>query len=94
FAAVEARDAHSAITSRGLWETSGVIRSDEIFGAGTFIINVQAHRTNVTLNTPGDLATSIRSNIPKPAGGTYTRAEAVANFAEDGQVLIMRPAAE
>lgn len=91
YAAVEARDGHSAITTRGLWETSGVIRADEIFGAGTFIVNVQAHRTNVTLNTPGDLATSIRSNIPKPAGGTYTRQEAVNLFAEDGQVLIMRP---
>lgn len=94
FAGVEARDAHSAITTRGLWETSGVIRGDAIFGPGTFIVNVQAHRTNVTLNTPGDTATSIRSNISKPAGGTYTRAEAVSLFAEDGQVLIMRPAAE
>lgn len=93
YAAVEARDGHSPITSRGLWETSGVIRAEEIFGPGTFVVNVQGHRTNVTLNTPGDQATSIRSNIPKPAGGTYTRQEAVAAFAEDGQVLIMRPAA-
>lgn len=94
YAGVEARDAHSAITTRGLWESSGIIRSDEIFGAGTFVINVQAHRTNVTLNTPGDTGTSIRSNIPKPGGGVYTRAEAVSLFAEDGQVLIMRPVAE
>ncbi|MES2506929.1 MAG: alkaline phosphatase PhoX [Verrucomicrobiota bacterium] len=94
FAAAETRDGHSAITTRGLWETSGVIRSDEIFGAGTFVVAVQAHRTNVTLNTPGDTGTSIRSNIPKPTGGNYTRAEAVSLFAEDGQVLIVRPVAD
>lgn len=94
FAGAEARDAHSSITTRGLWETSGVVRGDAVFGPGTFIVNVQAHRTNVTLNTPGDTATSIRSNIPKPAGGTYTRAEAVSLFAEDGQVLIMRPSVD
>jgi|GEM_PF-576161 len=93
FAGVEARDAHSAITNRGLWESSGIIRSDEIFGPGTFVVNVQAHRTNVTANGGGTV-TSIRTNIPKPGGGTYTRTEAVSLFAEDGQVLIMRPAAE
>lgn len=95
YAGVEARDGHSAIITRGLWESSGIIRADEIFGPDTFVVNVQAHRTNVTL-TPasGDLATSIRSNIPKPTGGTYTRAEAVSLFAEDGQVLLMRPVAD
>ena len=94
FAGVEARDAHSAITTRGLWETSGVIRGDAIFGPGTFIVNVQAHGTSVTPNGGGGAVTSIRTNIPKPEGGTYTRTEAVSLFAEDGQVLIMRPAAE
>ena len=91
---VEARDAHSNITNRGLWESSGIIAADAVFGPGSFVVNVQAHRTNVTLNTPGDTATSIRSNIPKPGGGTYTRAEAVSLFAEDGQVLVMRPVAD
>jgi hypothetical protein len=36
----------------------------------------------------------MRSNIAKPAhlgGDTYTKAEAQAEFTEDGQVLIMRP---
>ncbi|SKA77781.1 protein of unknown function [Prosthecobacter debontii] len=94
FAGVEARDAHSAITTRGLWETSGVIRGDAIFGPGTFIVNVQAHGTSVTPNGGGGAVTSIRTNIPKPEGGTYTRTEAISLFAEDGQVLIMRPAAE
>jgi hypothetical protein len=51
------------------------------FGAGTFILNVQAHGN----------ASQRRSNIPKPGGGVYTKAEAQSLFAEDGQILIMRP---
>ncbi len=90
YAYVEGRDAHAAITTRGLWESSGIIASDAIFGPGTFVVNVQAHRTTVNLNG-GGTGTTIRTNIPKPAGGSYTRTEAVSLFAEDGQVLIMRP---
>ena len=84
YAYVQSRDSSSGQTA-GLWETSGVITSDAIFGPGTFLINVQGH-----LNVTG----SMRSNIAKPAhlgGGTYTKPEAVAEFTEDGQVLIMRP---
>lgn len=83
YAYTEARDGNTlGSTSRGQWETSGVIRTDEIFGAGTFMINVQAHPTNANYH---------RSNISKPGGGTYTKAEALFEFAEDGQLLIMRP---
>lgn len=85
YAYTEARDGNTAgTTSAGRWESSGVIRADEIFGAGTFIINVQAHPQSAAYH---------RSNISKPGGGTYTKAEALARFAEDGQVMIMRPAA-
>jgi hypothetical protein len=84
YAYVQSRDSSTGHTA-GLWETSGVVTSDAIFGPGTFVINVQGHLG----------ATSrMRSNIAKPAhlgGGTYTKAEAQAEFTEDGQVLIMRP---
>ena len=82
---VQSRDSSTGHTA-GLWETSGVVTSDAIFGPGTFVINVQGHLNGVT--------SRMRSNIAKPAhlgGGTYTKAEAVAEFSEDGQVLIMRP---
>ena len=85
---VQGRDNSSGHT-RGLWETSGVVTSDAIFGPGTFVIAVQGHIGDL----PGGIA-RMRSNISKPAhlgGGTYTKAEAVAEFTEDGQVLIMRP---
>ena len=81
YAYVQSRDASTGHTA-GLWESSGVIASDAIFGPGTFIINVQAHIGTTS---------RMRRNISKPGGGTYTQAEAVALFAEDGQVLIMRP---
>jgi len=90
YAAIEARDGHGPIADRGLWESSGTIASDAIFGPGTFVINVQAHTTTVNLNG-GGTAAAIRTNIPKPGGGVYTRTEAVSKFVEDGQVLIMRP---
>lgn len=83
YAYTEARDGNTlGSTSRGQWETSGVISTDAIFGPGTFLINVQAHPTNSSYH---------RSNISKPAGGTYTKAEALSEFAEDGQLLLMRP---
>ncbi len=83
YAYTETRDGNTlASTTAGRWETSGVIRSDEIFGAGTFVINVQAHPQTAAYH---------RTTAPKPAGGVYTKAEALSLFAEDGQVLIMRP---
>jgi hypothetical protein len=74
---------YSTTNSAGRWETSGVIASDAIFGAGTFVINVQGHLQS----SPSFM----RSNCPNGSGGVLTKATAVANYAEDGQVLIMRP---
>jgi hypothetical protein len=85
YAYVQSRDSSTGHIA-GLWETSGVVTSDAIFGPGTFVINVQGHLGSVTAR--------MRSNIAKPdhlGGGTYTKAEAQAEFTEDGQVLIMRP---
>lgn len=91
FGYVEARDGHAAShLGAGLWETTGIVNSEEIFGPGTFVINVQAHLQNVTLYG-GVQTTSMRSNAPDGLGGVLSRAEAVNRFAEDGQVLIMRP---
>jgi hypothetical protein len=74
---------YATTNTAGRWETSGVIASDAIFGAGTFVINVQAH-----LQTSPNF---MRSNCPDGSGGVLSKATAVANYAEDGQVLIMRP---
>ena len=74
---------YSTPNTAGLWETSGVISSDAIFGPGTFVINVQGHlQTNPA---------AMRANAPDGSGGVLTKAQAVAAYAEDGQVLIMRP---
>lgn len=82
YAYTESRDASTTNTA-GRWESSGVVDSSAIFGAGTFVINVQGHlQTN-----PGNM----RSNCPDGAGGVLTKAAAVSAYAEDGQVLIMRP---
>ncbi len=86
---IEARDGHSALAA-GLWESSGIIATDEIFGAGTFVVNVQAHSQTVNLNG-GGTGPSIRTNIPDGLGGFYTRAQARELFAEDGQLIVMRP---
>jgi hypothetical protein len=85
YAYVQGRDASTGHAA-GLWEASGVVTSDAIFGPGSFVINVQGHL--------GGGSTRMRSNIAKPAhlgGGTYSKAEAQVEFTEDGQLLIMRP---
>lgn len=90
YAQVQARDGHGALT-RGLWESTGVIATDEFFGPGTFITFVQAHsQTNVyPAGTPDNR--SIRTNIPDGSGGFLTRGQARAQFSEDGQIILMRP---
>lgn len=93
YASMEARDAHAPFADAGYWETSGVINTDDIFGKGSFLINVQAHTKTVNLNA-GGTGSSIRSNCPgDTVGTTLTRAEAVTRYVEDGQVLIMHPVA-
>ncbi len=88
YAYAQSRDSGVAPTyttpnTPGLWETSGVINTESVFGPGTFVINVQGHLQN---------ANYMRSNAPDGAGGVLTKAQAVASFVEDGQVLLMKPA--
>jgi hypothetical protein len=89
---IQARDGHGTLTP-GLWETTGVIATDEFFGAGTFITFVQAHsQSNVyPVTNPVQYRGSIRSNMPDGNGGFLTRTEARAQFSEDGQIILMRP---
>ncbi len=74
---------YTAVNTPGRWESSGVIDSSTIFGPGTFVINVQAH----VQSSPSYM----RSNCPDGLGGVLTKAAAVSAYAEDGQVMIMRP---
>jgi hypothetical protein len=90
YAYCEARDAHAPFNEHGLWESSGVIDSSSLFGPGTFLINVQAHLRTVALNA-GGAGTSMRSNCPDGSGGFLTPATAASRYAEDGQIMIMRP---
>lgn len=73
---------YTAANTAGRWESSGVVDSSAIFGPGTFVINVQGHL---------QAASYMRSNCPDGVGGSLTKAAAVSAYAEDGQVLIMRP---
>ncbi|NJM38182.1 MAG: hypothetical protein HC845_10185 [Akkermansiaceae bacterium] len=73
---------YTAPNTAGRWEASGVIDSSAIFGPGTFVINVQGHL---------QAGSYMRSNCPNGSGGVLTKAQAQAAYAEDGQVLIMRP---
>jgi Bacterial protein of unknown function (DUF839) len=92
YPAIQARDGHGALTA-GLWESSGVLPTDEFFGPGSFITFVQAHsQSNVyAATTPATYRGSIRSNIPDGNGGVLTRDQARAQFREDGQIILMRP---
>ena len=76
----------AANNAAGLWETSGVINTDAIFGAGTFLINVQGHLQS----SPNGM----RANCPDGLGGAgvLSKAQAVAAYVEDGQVILMKPA--
>ncbi len=86
YAAIEMRDSLPFQFTAGRFESSGVIASDAIFGPGTFIINVQGH--NQTTNS----VTSGRTNAPSDDGVTpLTGAQFRSRYAEDGQVMIMRP---
>lgn len=90
YAQIQARDGHGPLT-RGLWESSGVIPTDEFFGAGSFVTFVQAHSQTNVYPAGTTENRSIRTNIPDGNGGVLTRTQARAQFREDGQILIMRP---
>lgn len=88
YAAIEARDnLPSGFFNAGRFESSGVINAEEFFGPGAFVINVQAHN-----QTSGGFASG-RTNAPNGLGGTLSASQFRSRYAEDGQVLIMRPAA-
>jgi hypothetical protein len=86
YPAISARDGNpGSLYTAGLWESSGVLNSEAIFGPGTFMINIQAHN-----RTSGGLTTG-RVNAPNGTGGVLTAAAFRAAYAEDGQVLIIKP---
>jgi hypothetical protein len=90
YAQIQARDGHGPL-SPGLWESTGVIATDEFFGPGTFITFVQAHsQSNVYPDGTSDNR-SIRTTIPDGSGGFLTRGQARTQFTEDGQIILMRP---
>ncbi len=92
YAQIQARDGHGPLTP-GLWESTGVVATDEFFGPGSFITFVQAHsQSNVhPVSVPADYRGSIRTNIPDGLGGVLTRQQARDRFSEDGQIILMRP---
>lgn len=91
YAQIQARDGHGSLTP-GLWESTGVVPTDEFFGPGSFITFVQAHsQSNVhPVTVPADYRGSIRTNIPNGQGGVLTRQQARDLYAEDGQIILMR----
>jgi secreted PhoX family phosphatase len=91
YAQVQARDGFTTALTRGLWESTGVIATDEFFGPGTFITFVQAHGQNNVYPAGTPSNRSIRTTMPDGNGGFLTRAQALTQFTEDGQIILMRP---
>ena len=86
YAAIQSRDSLPFQFSAGRFESAGVIASDAIFGPGTFVINVQGH------NQTTDGVTSGRTTALADDGvTTLTGSQFRTRYAEDGQVMIMRP---
>lgn len=87
YAYIESRDGlSSGFFDAGRFESSGVVVADDIFGPGTFVVNVQGHNRTVSGVTSG------RTNAPGDTEGTtLTASQFRTRYAEDGQVLIMRP---
>lgn len=82
YAAIESRDGLAFQFTAGRFESAGIIASDAIFGPGSFVVNVQGH----TQSTSG------RTNALSDDGVTpLTGAQFRSRYAEDGQVMIMRP---
>ncbi len=83
YAAIESRDGHpSGFFSAGRFESSGVIETESIFGPGTFVINVQGHTQS---------GTSGRTTAVDENGNPLTASQFRGRYAEDGQILILRP---
>jgi hypothetical protein len=86
YAAIESRDGLAFNFTAGRFESAGVIASDAIFGPGTFLINVQGHNQTTNSVTSGR-TTALADDGVTPLTGAQFRSR----YAEDGQVLIMRP---
>lgn len=86
YAAIQSRDSLPFQFSAGRFESAGVIASDAIFGPGTFVINVQGHNQTTGGVTSGR-TTALADDGVTPLTGLQFRT----NYAEDGQVMIMRP---
>jgi hypothetical protein len=101
YAAIESRDSLPITYSAGRFESAGVIASDAIFGPGTFVINVQGHNQQQTFPDPdGDGPQTAPSSITVTGRTTALADDGVTTltgsqfrtrYAEDGQVMIMRP---
>ncbi len=93
YAQVQARDGMSFNFLAGQWESSGIIDSGAIFGPGTFVVNVQAHRQTFDPDGVGPLpaVSSGRTTAPDGSGGFLTGTQFNSTYGEDGQFLIMRP---
>jgi hypothetical protein len=44
----------SPITNRGTWESSGIVDASEVFGPGSFLVDVQAHQWDMDAGTGND----------------------------------------
>ena len=86
YAAIESRDGLPFTYSAGRFESSGIIASDAIFGSGTFVINVQGHN-----QTTGGMTSGRTTALADDGVSFLTGAEFRGRYAEDGQVMIMRP---
>lgn len=85
YAQIQARDGHGA-PSAGLWESSGVIATDEFFGPGSFITFVQAH--NATISS---VLTGRRTARADDGVSFLTVNEFRSRYVEDGQIILMKP---
>jgi hypothetical protein len=44
----------SPVTNRGTWESSGIVDASEVFGPGSFLVDVQAHQWDMDAGTGND----------------------------------------
>jgi len=86
YPAIESRDSLPFQLSAGRFESSGIIVSDAIFGPGSFIVNVQGHNQTTGGVTSGRTTALADDGVTKLTGSQFR-----SRYAEDGQVLIMRP---
>jgi hypothetical protein len=86
YPAIESRDSLPFQFTAGRFESSGIIASDAFFGPGSFVLNVQGHNQTTSGNTSGR-TTALSDDGVTPLTGAQFRAA----YAEDGQVLIIRP---